>query len=351
MVKKESSYMEKGASKNVFEDVRKKYTYSNMIDIINQVKNLKVLVIGDVIIDEYAYSETLERAKKEPVLVFRYLNSNFFAGGILAIANHVAEFCDNITLVTCVGKDNLTRNLLNKKLNKKVERKLFYNNEPTLVKRRYIEKYWNRKLFEIYNKESNSRNIPEQQILEYLEKNTGLFDVVIVGDFGHGVIRERIKDVLIKKSNYLSVNVQTNSGNLGFNLITKVPKADFVSMTHEELQLAMSSKDKNMPSLVSKLSKKINCNKICVTLGKEGILYYENGFFYYCPVFSKEVVDTVGAGDAVFSLVSLVSKINKDPRIIPFLGNCVGALAVKIVGNSKPIAFGELSNFLIDVYK
>jgi len=63
------------------------------------------------------------------------------------------------------------------------------------------------------------------------------------------------------------------------------------------------------------------------------------------PIFSEEVVDTTGAGDAVFSLVSMLSLKNHNPVLIPFFGNCIGALAVKILGNKRPVGATELIDF------
>lgn len=334
----------------LFNELKNKYKCEEITALLEKAKGLKVLIIGDIIIDEYAFGETIERAKKEPILVFKYENSMHFAGGILAIANHVAELCNNVTLLTCVGKDNLTKDIIRDKLNKNIQTKFFYNGSDTLIKKRYIDTYWDRKIFEVYNKNSDY-NPSEEDILKFLEDNSTNFDMILVGDFGHGVITDKILDKIIGKAKYLSINVQTNSGNLGFNLITKISKADFISLTKEELQLAMHDNKSDIKDLIKRLCEWIDCKKINVTLGKNGILYYENGDFYYCPIFPTEkVIDTIGAGDAVFSSVSLLSYFNPDPLIIPVIGNGVGSLAVRILGNKEPIKFKEISLLVENIF-
>lgn len=334
------------AEKNILSGI-KNYSYEKLISLFNHTGRLNVLIIGDAIIDEYAFGETLERTKKEPVLVFQQQESKFFAGGILAIANHVAEFCKNVTLLTCIGNDDLTSNLLKKNINANIKTKFFIDKgASTLIKKRYIEGYWNRKLFEVYNKEAHIPNLPESEIIEFLNSSIKNFDVVLAGDFGHGLISDNILKLISEKAKYLAINVQTNSGNFGFNLITKIPKADFVSITKEEMQLAMQDKKSSIYDLIKKLTEKINCQRINITMGKRGALYFDNNLFYYCPALSTSIVDTVGAGDAVFSITSLISLINKDPKLVPFLGNCAGALAIKIMGNEKPVKSEELSYFI-----
>ncbi len=331
----------------------KKNGISDMIpSSLSGLKDLKILVVGDTIIDEYAYCETLGRAKKEPILVFKYDYSENFAGGILAIANHVSEFSNNVTLLTSVGNDILVDEMISKNLNKNISKKIFKDSiYPTLIKKRYVYSYRANKVFEVYNKDPEKLIISEDEVINYLEKNLSLFDMVIVGDFGHGMITDKIKETLCRKSKYLAINVQTNSSNLGFNLVTKFNKADYISLTYEELQLAMQDRKSDLKDLIKKLSLQTKCKKICITLGKKGILYFDNWTFNYMPIFSDKVVDTIGAGDAVFSLTSLLACRNADPMLIPFLGNCVGALAVQIMGNKEPVKSEKLQMFIEELFK
>jgi len=328
--------------------IKQEHTPEEIKNKIENLKGLKVLVIGDTIIDEYAFCESVERAKKEPILVFEHDYSEYHGGGILAIANHVAEYADNVVLLTLIGNDWRVRQIVDETLNRKVKRKFFFDNKyPTLEKRRYLYSYRTHKMFEVYNKKNDLVDIPEEEIIEHLENVLPDFDLVIVADFGHGLITERIVDVLSRKSRHLAANVQTNNGNLGFNLITKFKRADLISITLEELQLALQDNKSDLKTLIEKLSEKTNCGRINITLGKHGMLYFDkSSSFHMVPVFNEEVVDTTGAGDAVFSIVSMLSVKNSSPKLVPFLGNCVGALSVKILGNKRPVKKEELIGFI-----
>lgn len=326
---------------------KQKFSKEDIKNKLRDIKNLRVLIIGDIIIDKYTYCEVLERAKKEPVLVFKETGADIFAGGILSIANHVAEFCDNVFLLTCKGNDPLINQIIDERLNFKIQKSIYRDAlSETLVKNRHVETYRKHKVFETYNKDPKLPGMPELAILSFLEREIENFDVVIVGDFGHGMITDKIKDLLIRRAKYLAVNVQTNSGNAGFNVITKFNRADFISITKEELELAIQQRGIDLRILTDKLKSRIMCDKIAITLGKHGILYSDKENYYYSPIFSTEVVDTVGAGDAVFSIISLLSYLGMEKEALPFVGNCVGAIVVKTLGNKEPARLSELESLI-----
>jgi len=109
-----------------------------------------------------------------------------------------------------------------------------------------------------------------------------------------------------------------------------------------ELRLALSDKKSSIESLCKKLKNKINFKTLIITLGEKGI-YVKNDQrkTIYKTVklnaFELNPTDTIGAGDAVFGITSLLSAINSDIRIISFIGNIFGALAAKILGHSDNI--------------
>ena len=80
---------------------------------------------------------------------------------------------------------------------------------------------------------------------------------MIIHDFGHGLITKKIIDFVQKKSKYLSINVQTNSSNIGFNYITKFKKTNYFSIDEPEARLALSDNDSNTEKLFLKLRKKL----------------------------------------------------------------------------------------------
>jgi rfaE bifunctional protein nucleotidyltransferase chain/domain len=345
----------------VLSDKAKKFLYEfkknfNTEQIINHLKDLsdlKVLIIGDAIIDDYSYCRAMGKVEKSPIVSCKYLSTDLFSGGSLAIANHIAGFTDNVSLITCLGNLDDKENFINSKLNPKIKTKFFYRDDaPTIVKKRYIERFNNTKMFEIYyfNEEPIS-NILENNIIEYLDENIGRFDMVLVADFGHGLITQPIADKIVEGGNFIAVNAQTNSGNFGYNLITKYKNVDYVQVDERELRLPFRDMFDDPKNLVEKLNRLIDCHQINVTLGTKGCMLFNEGRYYYVPVFSDNIVDTVGAGDAVLSITSMLACKNVEPDIIPFVSNCTGALAVKILGNKEPVNPLSLYKFIKSILK
>jgi bifunctional ADP-heptose synthase (sugar kinase/adenylyltransferase) len=293
------------------------------------------------------------KSAKEILIPVQYLYEDISAGGILAIANHSAGFCDHVDIVTCLGTQNNYREFIAQKLKANVGSQFYLRSDaPTIVKRRYVEADFFRKLFEVYF--MDGKVLPEnisREVCDYLHTNLKKYDLVIVADYGHGFIDSDIIKTISDNAKFIALNVQTNSANAGFNLVTKYPRADFISINEPEIRLATHDNTSRIESLVPKIASQLNCNRIMITRGHRGSMFYAGGNNYYsAPAFSKEIVDRVGAGDAFLSVASLCAVNAFPPDLIPFIGNAVGALAIRIVGNKQsidPVALSKYINTLL----
>ncbi len=328
-------------AKDFFLNLRKHYDSQNIIDYLKEMDNINILVIGDIIIDEYHYCVGMGKTQKDNIIATKFLSEETFAGGVLAAANHLAGFCKNVTLVSCIGMANDYKNFIISHLKPNIKTNFYYSKDyPTVVKRRFVDPNFLTKLFEIcYLEDAN--HLPcslENEICRYLSSSLKNFDMVVVTDFGHGLITPRIVKVLCKNANFLAVNVQTNSANIGFNLITKFSKVDYICIDEPELRFACHDRFSNIEKLALKISKKLSCEKIIITRGHRGSLVYsKKEGFLEIPVFSKEVVDRIGAGDAYFSITAPCVFKDKPMRVVGFIGNAVGAMKVLIVGNRSSV--------------
>ena len=179
-----------------------------------------------------------------------------------------------------------------------------------------------RKLLEFYV--INDNELEESQsheLAEHLEKILPNYDLVIVADFGHGMLNEELINLISKKSKFLAVNTQTNAGNSGFNVISKYPKVDYVCLDEREIRLACLDKKSDLIDLIPKVGKKISCNKIIGTHGPHGCIVFSSDILKTVPAFSESVVDTMGAGDALLSLTSPLVALGTPIEIVGFIGN------------------------------
>ena len=163
--------------------------------------------------------------------------------------------------------------------------------------------------------------------------------MVIVTDYGHGMIGPDEVDILRKKSKFLCVNTQVNAGNLGFNTVSKYAGADFLCVSEDEIRLDARDKTGNLQNIVETTSTKLDCQKIIITRGQEGCLCYSNEEgFSTVPAISTDVRDRIGAGDALFAVASLLACQKAPIELAGFIGNIAGAQAVSTVGHRTSLS-------------
>lgn len=333
---------------------RKRHQIDEVHNILDQMSGLKVLVIGDTILDDYHYCQVIGKSSKDPVLALQYQHNDLFAGGVLAVANHAANFAGEVQLVTVLGEQKRQEQFIRERLAPNVSAHYVTKpGAPTIVKRRFIEGYSFNKLFEVYVMDGSG--LPEDRdiaLCNWLEERLSGFDAVIAADFGHGAISDRVARTLEKHARFLSINTQANAGNRGFHTVTRYRRADFVCLAEHEIRLEMRDLTGSVFSMIDVLADKLSCRQFVLTRGKKGILVKEKGSgILEVPAFALRVVDRVGAGDAVFAVGSLAAAQQVPPEIIGFIGNAVGCLAVETVGNLKPVDKLSLKKYISSFMK
>lgn len=324
---------------------------ASVLACLEALRGLKVLVVGEAILDEYHYCETLGKSGKEPILATRFLNSEQFAGGILAVANNVAAFAGQVTVLTVLGQQDgrpdPSEPFLRASLDPRVATSFLYQEgAPTITKRRFVERYPLQKLFEVYYmKHMDDDGAESAELCARLEATLGDFDVVVVVDYGHGMIGARAVGLLCSGVPFLAVNTQSNADNQGFNTISKYHRADFVSLSEKELRLEARSRSRETRSLMAEVAGKLGCRCLLVTRGREGNLLFDGreAEVLASPNLSSQVVDRVGAGDAVLSVTALCAAMNAPAEVVGFLGNVVGAQAVATVGHRQSLDQEQLA--------
>ncbi len=335
-------------------DFRRRHSSDEVIGLLKELKGLRVLVIGDTIIDEYHYVQSLGKSPKELLVTTRFLRDEQFAGGILACANHVAGFCDRVDLVTCLGTQDSREEFIRSHLKHNIAPAFFYREDTgTVVKRRYVEQAFLSKMFEVsFLDDTDLPEAVSRQVERHLARVLSGYDLVLVADYGHGFLGRDLIGLLAAEARYLAVNAQTNSANTGFNLVTKYPRADYVCIDEPEVRLAAQDRRTDLEEIMRDLSKDLACRRIAITRGHNGcIAYTEHEGFHHVPVLSREIVDRVGAGDAYLSVTAPCAAAGYPAEVIGFIGNAVGALAVRIIGNRTPVEPVPLFKFVTALLK
>lgn len=336
------------------EKFKQKYTADDIIERLKALKDMKVLVIGDTIIDEYHYCRGLGKSAKDNFITAQHISEEKFAGGVLACANHIAGFCGQVDLLTVLGSGNTQEEYIRGRLKKNVNPVFFYRDgAPTVVKRRFVDHVFMSKIFEIAFFEDTV--LPEELINSvsgHIDKVVGGYDLVLVSDFGHGFINRQIIQSL-EQARFLAVNAQTNSANNGYNLITKYDTAHYICIDEPEIRLAAHNKYGDIQKIIKNIAVKLNSDKISVTRGHLGALTYDKTLdaFFEAPAVSGKLVDRVGAGDSYLSVTSPLVASGAEMDLVGFVGNAVAAIKVGIVCNRESVEPVELFKFIKTLLK
>ncbi|MFA7239210.1 MAG: PfkB family carbohydrate kinase [Sulfuricellaceae bacterium] len=342
-------------TKNYLKEFRGRHDPKEIIRQVQELSRLKVLVVGDAIIDQYHYVTPMGQSGKSNLAPsVSYKAEEQFAGGSIAVANHLAGFAQDVTLVTALGKLETHENYIRTRLLPNVTPNFFYlEDAPTVTKRRFVDEEIN-KMFEVYffNNEPDLTEV-EIQVCDWLACHADGFDVVIVPDFGNGFISEKIVHSLCAHSPFLAVNTQINSGNRGYHVINRYPRADFISLNEPEIRLAAHNRYSPLDQVIETIGARLNVPYVAVTQGTKGALLTdrkENSTFVV-PALSTKVLDRIGAGDAFLSLAGLCLGGGLAPEIAAFMGSAAAALDVQIVCNREPISSVALYKYITTLLK
>lgn len=336
--------------------LKQEFSFKDIQLYLDKMKNCKVLVIGDVIIDNYTFCDMLGIMSKDRGYSVRFQEEKLYLGGVLAIARHIAEFTDNITVSSIIGNESDIHSLILNGLGKDMRLDLeFDETSKTIIKKRFIVVNEKReefdKLFSVNNLVKSGHGVTTESVSrrrfkERIRSTIQDYDLVVVADFGHGLMDPELMYLVQEKAKFLSINCQTNSANQGMNIITKYQRADSFVLDQREIQLAFQDNTTEEKILLEKLVEKLNSKIGWLTQashGATGVTSKDN--ISVCPALALKVKDTIGAGDAFFSVASLCAATGVPVSIATFLGNISGAIAANIVGNEKPVEKVDLLKY------
>jgi rfaE bifunctional protein kinase chain/domain/rfaE bifunctional protein nucleotidyltransferase chain/domain len=337
---------EKPETSTWLKNFRLKYSEKEILDWIKKVSTLNVLVVGEAIIDEYLICEALGKSSKDPVLAFRELTLEQQVGGSLAIANHCAGLGANIISLFQIGMNQNDEKIILANLNSKIKVVMHKSvHVPTIKKRRFIDELTDARVFETYiMNDTDFSSDDESELVAELEKILPSVDLVIIADYGHGLMTEKIIAKLSEGNVLLAVNTQSNAGNRGFNSISKYSKVDYVSLNGSELGLELRRKHTSIDKLVAKLRIQSGAKRIMVTEGAKGLsICDEDDIVEHAPAFAQQIRDRVGAGDALFAVTSMLSAVGAPKDVTGFYGNLAGAAVISELGNRKSVSIVDLT--------
>jgi len=327
--------------KNDINKIKKKYSFLKIKKLFENFKKLKILIIGETIIDQYFFCDALGKSGKEPILVLRDLKTEQYLGGAGAISRHVSQFCDKITLLSMVGEKGEFLNEIKKNLPKKINFDYIKKkNSPTILKKRFLDIITNNKVLGVYKINDDVLEKSEEKLFnDKLRKLIPKHDLTIVSDYGHGLISKKSSEIICKNSKYLALNAQINAANVGYHSMRKYKNVDCMIINEKEIRHELRDKNGNIKLLMKRLANSQKVKNMIVTKGIDGSIFYnrKNNKFDLADAFAKKAVDKIGAGDSMLSVVALCLKFKFDEKLALLIGSLAAADSVETIGNKEAI--------------
>jgi len=301
---------------------------------ISKFSDTKVLVIGDLILDEFVWGEVSRISPEAPVPVVWVKSGSFMPGGAANVANNVASLGAKAYIAGVVGSDEragiLKEGLAEKGIN--IDGIITDDGRPTTLKTRVVANHQQVVRIDREKIEGISAGVLDN-IIVYIKNIIDEMDAIIIEDYGKGVISARLlKEVLTvakKKKKIITVDPKEEH----FSYYKGVTA---ITPNHHEAAQAIGMKVKDSQSVLKigkALLKKLNCEGVLVTLGENGMqLFQKSGDVTHIPTVAQEVFDVSGAGDTVISAFTLALALGVDMKDAAYISNIAAGIVVGKVG-------------------
>ena len=309
-----------------------------------------ILVVGDLMIDHYLWGNCERISPEAPVQVVDVQKETTVLGGAGNVVNNLVSLGSNVGVCSVIGDDSNGRELVKMLKNIGVETKniIIQENRKTSKKSRVIAV--SQQILR-YDKESkdNIQASSVEKILKQLCEDISEYDIVILSDYGKGVLTDELSQEIIKLSKQNDVKVLVDPKGSDF---TKYKGAYLLTPNKKEATLATNIDIKDDASLKEALLKlKTECDLgiSLITLSEDGIATYDDKLKRF-PTVAKEVFDVTGAGDTVIASIAFALSANKSIEDTASFANLAAGVVVGKIG-SATVTMGEIEDYEATLHK
>ncbi|MGI9533928.1 MAG: D-glycero-beta-D-manno-heptose-7-phosphate kinase [Thermodesulfobacteriota bacterium] len=310
----------------------------NYLSIINEFKNKKVLVIGDLMLDKYVFGTSSRISPEAPVPVISQSSTEFCLGGAANVAKNLTDLGAKTFLIGTAGIDNNAKILLNL-LNKSginTKNIIKDRNKPTTLKTRIISD--DQQLVRIDEECGSdiSLNI-QNQILNRISRVIRINnpDAVIISDYNKGVITKKISREAIKIAKKSGAFVAVDPKGTDF---IKYAGSNVITPNRKEAETVFGISISDNTALVKalrKINKETKTEGILITKGKEGVSFIRNNNVYDIPAVEKQVYDVTGAGDTFISVFTLSALCSDSWQAAAYISNIAASIVISNLGTTS----------------
>jgi len=306
-----------------------------MKELFNKFSNTGILVVGDLMVDQYIYGKVKRISPEAPVPVVEVNKETLLLGGAANVAHNVQSLGGKVFIAGTIGRDDIGKILTNK------FREIGFNTDgivvdgkrPTTVKTRVIAHSQQVVRFDREIKSDISRSTMSL-ILDYIKSCLPQIKGIIISDYCKGLITKGLIKKIIELAGprrFVTVDPKIGHFNYykGVSLITpNINEASFgtgIDINDEKTLLEAGKL----------LLKKLQCKAVMITRGDEGMsLFEKNGKVSHIPTCAQEVYDVSGAGDTVIATLTLSHASGATLKDSAIIANHAAGVVVTKVGTA-----------------
>ena len=318
------------------------FNWQDLEKVLKNLQKLKVLVIGDVIVDEYITCDPLGMSQEDPTIVVSPVGTELYIGGAGIVAAHASNLGASVSFFSITGNDEIADFVKEKFGMANVKASLFQDEtRPTILKQRF------RSAGKTLLRVNHLRQHPISKEIQARLK-IKLFDiineqdVIIFSDFNYGCLPQPLVDSIIqecKKNNIMMVADSQSSSQIGD--VSRFTDMMLLTPTEREARLALKDFESGLVVLAEKLRQTSRAKNIFITLDKEGLLIHadvknkrkDNYLTDQLKAMNKNPVDPAGAGDSLLICSALALASGADIWQSAYLGSVAAACQIGRNGN------------------
>jgi rfaE bifunctional protein kinase chain/domain/rfaE bifunctional protein nucleotidyltransferase chain/domain len=325
--------------KKIIKKIKKQYlSFENIKKKIDELKNKKILIIGESIIDQYVFCEALGKASKDLNLNIKKIYSQKYLGGSLAIARNLSSYCKKVNVLTFLGSYKSDLKFIKSNLENNIELNfLKKENSSTILKTRYLDEVDKIKLLGVYDFNDEDLKLKEEKkFIRLINKKNKLTNCIILTDYNHGIITKKVaQNISLKNKFNYNINCQLNSSNMRYRALEKYKNPKLVIINESELRYEFKDRNTNSHILAKKLINKLQGKYALITSGRRGMFFADKKKIYHCDAFTDHAIDKIGAGDTVLAFFSTFFNNGFSVELSLLLSSLAARHSVKDMANKN----------------
>jgi rfaE bifunctional protein kinase chain/domain len=324
------------------------FSLQDMVNILSRLAKLRVVVVGDLIVDEFINCDPLGMSQEDPTIVVAPIRYDRFVGGAGIVAAHASGLGAEVKYFGVAGDDS-TAGFAKEMLRKfKVSNRFIVDrSRPTTLKQRYRAN--GKTLLRVSHlRQHDISHELSDALFDEIVPSIDNCDLLIFSDFNYGCLPQRLVDLLVeycREKNVMMVADSQASSQIGD--VSRFKGMRLLTPTEHEARLAVRDYNSGLVVLAESLRRRAGAQQLFITLGSEGLLIHAPAksegelLTDQLPAFNTAPKDVSGAGDSLLTCASMALAVGADIWQSAYLGSIAAACQVSRVGNS-PLTVEEV---------